>query len=94
MAIKKTFGTCDVVRFLPAIENIDNSTQVINSHITYGEALKLHHSLGKALDKISTYKMSSIEGKCATVNLAVHLNGKSKERISILEGKTPKAQLK
>lgn len=69
----KSFGSCEVEKFSPT--NITEKTKVLNCHVTYGEALKLEHSLRKALDKISNYKMSSKEGKNATVNIAVHLSG-------------------
>lgn len=84
---KKTFGSCATEKFSPKVEQISSNTKVLNCHLTYGEALKLEHSLRKAIDKISEYKMSCNAGKNATVNVAVHLNGISQNRISVLEGK-------
>ena len=87
MTKKKTFGSCSLKKFSPKTDTISEKTKVLNCHHDYGEALKLSHSLTKAIDKISEYKMSSSEGKRASVNVAVHLSGKSKNRISVLEGK-------
>ena len=67
---KRTMGTSHF-EYCSPVPN-ENSPTVKNIRISYGEALKLHHHLGKAINEVSECNFNTVEGKNCLINLSVH----------------------
>lgn len=85
-----SFGSCRIQEFKPKREKWNEKTSIINTIISFDEALRLKLILESALLKMNKYKRNSTEGKNAGIDLAINLKG---EIISILEA-TPKKKQK
>lgn len=80
-----TFGTCAYERTSPPRDNLSTATKVLNIVVPFEEALKLSLAVDECLRRLNSYKMSTIEGKRAAMNLTIYFNLK---RIGVNETKT------
>lgn len=80
----KSFGGCSYGKLSPKRKDLTATTDTLNMHIPFEEALKLNLALDECIRKLNQYKMSSKTGKRAAVNIAVRFN---LGRIVIVEGK-------
>jgi hypothetical protein len=81
---KRTTGTSHFENCSP--QPNEHSPLVRNIRMNYGEALKLHHHLGKAINEVSDCNFNTIEGKNCLVNLSIHHKSNA-IMLSILKGK-------
>jgi hypothetical protein len=81
--IKKfAFGTCAFAKTNPKPLKAD--TLVINVIIPFEEALKLNLAIDEGVRKLNKYKMSTMTGKRAALNLSIHVGAK---RVAVSEAK-------
>ncbi len=81
-----SFGSCRVEEFKPKRETWNSKTNIINTIITFDEALRLKLALDAVLMEINKYKRNSIEGKNTGIDLVINLSGSI---MSVVEA-TPK----
>ena len=83
---KKTssFGGANVAYFTPSAADANPPAPVVNVHLSFEEALKLHLSLGQALGKLNSYHRGRREGKNAGAIIRVYLK---RRRIVVYEGR-------
>lgn len=79
-----SFGASEISKYSPKKSSLSNNTKVLNLTISFEEALKLNLALDECVRKLNKYKRSTIAGKKAAVNIAVHFDN---NRITINEGK-------
>jgi hypothetical protein len=81
---KFSFGGCDFVETSPDLSTLSPDTPMLNLHITFDDALKLNVAVQECVRKLNSYKRSTVAGKQAGLNIAVHLK---KGRITVNEAR-------
>jgi hypothetical protein len=84
-----SFGSCDVARIGPPIEDLDGDNRAINIALTFEDALKLNLAIDECVRQLNRYKRSTTAGKRTGLNLCLYLDRK---RISVNVAKLPKGR--
>ncbi|MHC4122429.1 MAG: hypothetical protein ACYSSI_02555 [Planctomycetota bacterium] len=69
-----SFGACAIAGYSPKRKDWKKNTKTINIKVKFEEALKLNLALDECIRKLNRYKMSTLVGKRAAVNLVLHLH--------------------
>lgn len=66
-----SFGGCDIAETSPVISKVGPLTQVLNVHVEFEDALKLHLAIGECIRKLNSYKRSTTaESKLHSTSLS------------------------
>src|SRR5262249_27296069 len=83
-----SFGSCDIVRAMPPVENLAGDNRVLNIAISFEEALKLNLAIEECIRQLNAYNRSTKAGKRTGMNIALYLD---KKRILVNETNLPKS---
>lgn len=79
-----SFGGCEFSKTSPRREALSPQTAVLNVTLSFEDALKLNLAIDECVRKLNSYKRSTMKGRRAALNLAIHLK---KNRVTVNQGK-------